>query len=183
MISVHYIYTPHQSRVTAVCRHAPCPPIFSPACSGSFPVSCLIAVCPVFSGLLSTGLTGSTVWFSARELLIFTLIFLFLLLTSWTLKFYSRNNNYRVPINYTNSIIHRHTIVQQSLNSRLHPSPDQDFRMTLWRWRPMRGSSVHQHVPKGAHWISKRVSMPHWSFQLCFLCYAAQISSAFSLCL
>lgn len=47
MVPVHYIYIPHQSRAATVCRHAPCPPIFSPASSGSFPVSHLIAVCPV----------------------------------------------------------------------------------------------------------------------------------------
>lgn len=102
--------------------------------------------------------------------------FLFLHLTSWTMKFYSRNNNNRVPINYTNSIIHTHNlIVQQLIHSRLHPSRDQDFKMTLWRWRPKWGSSVHLHIPKGAHWLSKQVSVTSlvWESGSPFLVFSA----------
>lgn len=91
-------------------------------------------------------------------------------------------------------------IVQQPIHSRLHPSPDQDFKMTLWRWRPVWGSSVHQHIPKGAHGLSKQVSvtslvwesgfpflvfssllpLQHSTDQLCFFLVVYQSSRIFS---
>ena len=173
MISVHYIYTPRQSRVTAVCRHAPCPRIFSPASSGSFPMSRLIAVCPVFwspvnrldwqpSVILCQGTTSDIYpHFSVSSSHLLNPEILF-----QEQQLQSSHKLYKFYYTHTYNLT-----VQQPI----HPSPDQDFKMALWRWRPMRGSSVHQHVPKGAHWLSKQVWMTSlvWESGSPFLVFSA----------
>lgn len=146
------------------------------------------------NSLTSFLVSRQEVWLAKCLFLIFTLIFLkillFLHLTFCTLKFYPRNNDYSIPINYTDLNIHTKTNSTTAHTQQVTPSIAQDFNMTLRRWSLLeapqttrRFSEDHIDFHSSSQWFpwAGNQASPSWSFQLLFFFNTAQVSSAFSL--